>query len=185
MDIASIIQDTRAGMEKSIAHLESELQKIRAGRPGPHLVDNIMVDYYGTPTPITQVANCSATDAKTLAIQPWEKPMLGEIEKAILQANIGLTPMSDGEVVRLVLPPMTEERRKDLVKQAKVASEDSKIGIRQVRQDAMNDVKKIQKEGVSEDEAKSAEKDIQDITNEYVSKTEKLLSAKEEAILSL
>src|ERR1051325_6212485 len=159
-DIASIIATGEDHMKKAINHLETELVKIRAGKANPQVVDGIVVDYYGSPMPINQVANISVMDARTLSIKPWEKNMLQPIERAIIAANIGITPQNDGNLIRLFLPPLTEERRKELVKRCQGEGEHSKIAIRNIRRDALEHIKKLQKNGLSEDIAKDAETNI-------------------------
>jgi ribosome recycling factor len=172
-------------MKKAIAHLEAELTKIRAGKASPQVVDGIMVDYYGNPTPVNQVANVIATDARTITITPWEKNMLQPIERAIINANIGINPQNDGNIVRLFMPPLTEERRKELVKKANGEGEHSKVAIRNIRREAIEDIKKQQKEGVSEDACKDAETDIQTLTDKNISLIEKHLDAKEKEIMTV
>src|SRR5204863_9355525 len=164
-DISTIIAGTEEQMKKAINHLEAELIKIRAGKANPQMLDNIVVDYYGSPMPINQVANISVMDARTLTIQPWEKNMLQPIERAIIAANIGINPQNDGNLIRLFLPPLTEERRKELVKKCQGEGEHSKVAIRNIRRDALEHIKKLQKNGLSEDIAKDTETNIQDITN--------------------
>jgi ribosome recycling factor len=180
-----IFMDTEENMKKAISHLEAELTKIRAGKANPTMVDGIHVDYYGAPTLISQVANISVLDARTLGIQPWEKNMLGAIEKAILQANIGITPQNDGNQIRLFLPPLTEERRKELFKKASNEGEQAKVAIRNIRRDAIEHVKKQQKEGLSEDEAKDAEAKIQEATNKFIVLVDKYLATKEKEMMSV
>ena len=143
-----IIEDSRESMEKTIDHLQSELVKVSAGKATPNIVDGIVVDYYGNPTPISQVGNVSVADARTLTIQPWEKNMLQPIERAIIAANIGINPQNDGNMIRLFLPPLTEERRRELVKRAQNEGEQSKVSLRTIRRDAMEQVKKLQKNGL-------------------------------------
>ena len=184
-DIASIIAVAEDHMKKGINHLESELVKIRAGKANPQMLDGISVDYYGTPMPINQVANISVTDARTLSIQPWEKNMLQPIERAIIAANIGINPQNDGNLIRLFLPPLTEERRKELVKKCHNEGEHSKVAIRNIRRDAIEHIKKLQKSGLSEDAAKDAEKNVQDVTDRYTAAVEKHLSSKEKEIMSV
>jgi ribosome recycling factor len=184
-DIASIIAVAEDHMKKGINHLESELVKIRAGKANPQMLDGIMVDYYGSPMPINQVANISVTDARTLSIQPWEKNMLQPIEKSIIAANIGINPQNDGNLIRLFLPPLTEERRKELVKKCHNEGEHSKVAIRNIRRDAIEHIKKLQKNGLSEDAAKDAEKDVQEVTDRYTAAVEKHLSSKEKEIMSV
>src|SRR4028119_1055617 len=158
-DLILIMEDTEEQMNKAISHLEAELVKIRAGKATPQMLDGIMVDYYGSGTPIAQVGNISVMDARTLSIQPWEKNMLQPIERAIIAANIGINPQNDGNMIRLFLPPLTEERRRELVKRANGEGEQSKVAIRSIRRESIEQIKKLQKEGLSEDEAKDAEKD--------------------------
>ncbi|HEX2628245.1 MAG TPA: ribosome recycling factor [Chitinophagaceae bacterium] len=184
-DIASVIADADDHMKKAITHLETELTKIRAGKANPQMLDGIAVDYYGSPMPISQVANISVMDARTLTIQPWEKNMLQPIERAIINANIGVTPQNDGALIRLFLPPLTEERRKDLVKRCQAEGEHSKVAIRNIRRDAIEQIKKLQKNGLSEDAAKDAEANVQQVTDKFISGVEKHLAAKEKEIMSV
>ena len=172
-------------MSKGIAHLEAELVKIRAGKATPNMLDGILVDYYGSNTPISQVGNISAMDARTLSIQPWVKNMLHPIERAIIAANIGINPQNDGNMIRLFLPPLTEERRKELVKRANGEGEHSKVAIRSIRRDAIEMVKKLEKDGLSEDEAKDAESEIQLLTDKYIVLIEKHLTRKDKEIMSV
>ena len=180
-----IIDDAKVSMKKAIDHLEAELVKIRAGKANPVMLDGIMVDYYGAATPINQVANITAMDARTLSVQPWEKNMLQPIERAIIAANIGINPQNDGNIIRLYLPPLTEERRKELVKRCNSEGEHAKIAIRNIRREAIEHIKKLQKEGLSEDAAKDAETEIQEITNNYISLVEKHLSLKDKEIMAV
>lgn len=184
-DIASITSGAEDHMKKAISHLETELVKIRAGKANPQMLDGLMVDYYGSPMPINQVANISVMDARTLSIQPWEKNMLQPIERAIIAANIGITPQNDGALIRLFLPPLTEERRKELVKKCQAEGEHSKVAIRNIRRDAIEHIKKLQKNGLSEDAAKDAEADVQQITDKFIAAVEKHLAAKEKEIMSV
>ncbi len=184
-DISSIIAVADDHMKKAINHLETELIKIRAGKANPQMLDGIQVDYYGSPVPINQVANISVMDARTLTIQPWEKNMVQPIEKAIIGANIGVTPQGDGVLIRLSLPPLTEERRKELVKKCQGEGEHSKVAIRNIRRDAIESIKKLQKNGLSEDAAKDAEADVQEVTDRYTAAVEKHLTAKEKEIMSI
>ena len=172
-------------MRKGIGHLETELTTIRAGKATPSMLEGIMVDYYGSPTPIAQVANISVLDVRTISIQPWEKPMLAAIERSIMQANIGVTPQNDGNQIRLFLPPLTEERRKELFKKASAEGEQSKIAIRNIRRDAIEQVKKLQKDGLSEDAAKDAEKEIQELTDKFIQLVDKHLAAKEKEMMAV
>ena len=180
-----IIEDSEESMKKAIGHLELELTRIRAGKATPGLVDGIHVDYYGAATPVAQVANITVLDARTVSIQPWEKSMLAPIEKAIMQANIGITPQSDGVQIRLFLPPLTEERRRELFKKASGEGEQAKIAIRNIRRDGIEQVKKLQKDGLSEDVAKDSEKAIQDLTDKHIALVEKHLAAKEKDMMSM
>jgi ribosome recycling factor len=184
-ELQMIIEDAEDGMKKAISHLEAELTKIRAGKASPGMLDGINVDYYGSPTPIAQVANISVLDVRTISIQPWEKPMLQAIEKAIMQANIGVTPQNDGNQIRIFMPPLTEERRKELVKKAGGEGEHSKVAIRNIRRDAIEQVKKLQKDGLSEDASKDGEETIQEITNKYISLVDKHLAAKEKEMMTV
>lgn len=184
-DTTSIIESGEDQMKKAINHLETELVKIRAGKANPQMIDGIVVDYYGSPMPISQVANISVMDARTLSIQPWEKNMLQPIERAILNANIGITPQNDGALIRLFLPPLTEERRKELVKKCQVEGEHSKVAIRNIRRDAIEAIKKLQKNGLSEDAAKDAEAGMQQVTDKYIAAVDKHLGSKEKEIMSV
>lgn len=184
-DISMIIATGEDHMKKAIGHLESELTKIRAGKANPQMLDGIVVDYYGSPMPINQVANISVMDARTLSIQPWEKNMLQPIERAIIAANIGINPQNDGALIRLFLPPLTEERRKELVKKCQTEGEHSKVAIRNIRRDAIEHIKKLQKNGLSEDAAKDAEDEVQEVTNKFITAVEKHLSSKEKEIMSV
>jgi ribosome recycling factor len=179
----SIISETESGMRKAINHLEAELTKIRAGKANPTMLDGIMVDYYGNATPISQVGNISVMDARTLTIQPWEKNMLQPIEKAIMISNIGINPQNDGNIIRLFLPPLTEERRRELVKRCSGEGEQAKVAIRSIRRDGIENIKKQQKDGLSEDAAKDAEKEIQDLTDKFTALVERHLEAKEKEIM--
>jgi len=184
-DVSKILSDTEASMNKALNHLEAELSKIRAGKANPAMLDGIMVDYYGNPTPINQVANVTVLDARTISVQPWEKNMLQAIERGITAANIGINPQNDGNIIRLFLPPLTEERRKELVKRCNTEGEHAKVAVRNIRRDAIEAIKKLQKEGLSEDICKDAEKDVQDITDKYISLVEKHLAAKEKEIMAV
>jgi ribosome recycling factor len=184
-ELQNIQTDTEALMNKAISHLETELIKIRAGKANPTMLDGLMVDYYGSAMPISQVGNITVLDARTLSIQPWEKNMLQPIERSIIAGNIGINPQNDGNSIRLFLPPLTEERRKELVKKCNNEGENGKISIRNIRRDAIEQIKKLQKEGVSEDIAKNAEAAIQDITNRFIALIEKHLQAKDKEIMSV
>ena len=182
-DVSSNFSLAEDSMKKAINHLETELVKISAGKANPQMLDGIMVDYYGSPMPINQVGNISVMDARTLSIQPWEKNMLQPIERAIINSNIGLNPQNDGNIIRLFLPPLTEERRRELVKRAQGEGEHTKVAIRNIRRDAIENIKKAQKNGLSEDAAKDAEADMQELTNRYIALTDKHLIAKEKEIM--
>jgi ribosome recycling factor len=184
-DTSSIIASGEDQMKKAINHLETELVKIRAGKANPQMIDGIVVDYYGSPMPISQVANISVMDARTLSIQPWEKNMLQPIERAIIAANIGINPQNDGALIRLFLPPLTEERRKELVKKCLAEGEQSRVAIRNIRRDAIEAIKKLQKNGLSEDASKDAETNMQQVTDRYISAVEKHLGSKEKEIMSV
>ncbi|MET0243584.1 MAG: ribosome recycling factor [Flavitalea sp.] len=184
-ELNMITEDAHESMEKAINHLESELIKVRAGKANPNLVEGLVVDYYGSPTPVNQVGNVSVADARTLTIQPWEKNMLQPIERAIINANLGVTPQNDGMIIRLFMPPLTEERRKELVKRANGEGENSKVAIRNIRRDAMEGVKKLQKNGLSEDICKDAEKEIQELTDRYIATVDKHFAAKEKEIMTV
>ncbi len=183
--IKPIMDATEESMNKAIEHLESELLSIRAGKATPIMLDGIKVDYYGSPTLISQVAAVNVGDARTLVIKPWEKNMIPSIEKAINEANLGFNPQNDGDIIRIPIPRLTEERRKDLVKQAKAEGENTKISIRNARQDANQELKQLQKDGVSEDLVKSAEKDIQDMTSTFTKQVDQIISTKEEEIMTV
>jgi len=182
-DIKSIQQHAEELMKKAIDHLEVELVKIRAGKANPQMVDGITVDYYGSPMPLNQVSNISVMDARTLSIQPWEKNMLQPIERAIIAANIGIHPQNDGNIIRLFLPPLTEERRKDLVKKCHAEGEHSKVAIRNIRRDAIEHIKKLQKNGLSEDATKDAEATVQGVTDKFIATVDKHLASKEKEIM--
>lgn len=184
-EIDFILESTEESMNGSIAHLEKEFVNIRAGKASPAMIGGVFVDYYGSATLISQVANINVPDARTITVSPWEKNMLHPIEKAIQNANIGFNPMNNGENIIISVPPLTEERRRDLVKQAKGEAEDAKIGIRNSRQDANKEIKKLEKEGVSEDACKSAEEEVQSLTNAYIKKVDDLLSVKEAEIMKV
>jgi len=184
-DLELILEDARDSMQKALNHLETELVKIRAGKASPQMLEGLTVDYYGSPTVLNQVGNVSVMDARTLTIQPWEKNMLQPIERAIINANLGVTPQNDGNIIRLFMPPLTEERRREFVKRAGGEGEQSRVAIRNIRRDAIEQIKKLQKDGLSEDEGKDAEKEIQDITDKHILLVDKHLAAKEKEIMSV
>ena len=178
-----IKMDTESTMKKAISYLEAELVKIRAGKANPNMLDGIVAEYYGSPTPISQIANISVLDARTISVQPWERNMLQPIERAIIASNIGINPQNDGNFIRLFLPPLTEERRKELVKRCNTEGENGKVSVRNIRRDSIEQIKKLQKDGLSEDAAKEAEIEMQELTNRFISLIEKHLEAKEKEIM--
>lgn len=184
-EVQLFIDDAKENMEKSVQHLESSLAAIRAGKADPKILNGITVNYYGVETPLNQVSNIGAPDAVTISIQPWEKSMIGPIEKAIMASNIGLTPANNGELIRLNIPPLTEERRKNLVKQVRNEGENAKISVRNTRRDANEEFKKLQKEGLSEDEVKDAEAKIQEFTDHYTKEIDQLVTNKEKDVMTV
>ena len=178
-----VFDSLKEQMEKAVDHAASEFTKIRAGKAHPTMLDAVKVDYYGQLVPINQVASVNTPDARTLAIQPWEKPMLQAIEKGIIIANLGFNPTNDGTVIRVVLPPLTEERRKEIVKKVKGESENAKVSIRNIRKDINEQIKKLQKDGLPEDEAKSAEQHVQKTTDTFIKKIDDLTTAKEAEVM--
>lgn len=184
-DVKSILDNSKTLMEKAISHLETELQKVRAGKANPLMLENVQVDYYGSKVPISNTASVNTQDSRTLIIQPWEKAMLTPIEKAIQQANLGFNPQNDGVIIRIVVPPLTEERRKELTKTARSLGEDAKVAVRNLRKDAMESAKGLKKHGVPEDEIKDAETKIQNLTDGNVSKIDKHIEQKEKEIMTV
>ncbi|MGZ3901321.1 MAG: ribosome recycling factor [Bacteroidia bacterium] len=184
-DVKSVLDNAKTLMDKAISHLELELQKVRAGKANPVMLENVMVDYYGSKVPISNTASVNSQDARTLIIQPWEKTMLTPIEKAIQAANLGFNPQNDGVIIRIVVPSLTEERRRDLTKTAKSLGEDAKVAIRNLRKDAMEQVKGLKKDGLPEDEAKDAEAKIQTLTDGSVAKVDKHIEQKEKEIMTV
>jgi ribosome recycling factor len=184
--MSNVLTDASAAMDKCIQSLQKDLLKVRTGRASTALIDHIHVDYYGSKTPITQVANMTTPDARTIQIAAWEPAMLGAIEKAILEANVGFTPQNDGKVVRITMPPLTEDRRKEMVKMIKKMGEDAKIAIRNSRRDANEEVKKQEKaKTISEDESKKLQEQIQKKTDEKVAETDKVIATKEKEIMTI
>ncbi|HKK89599.1 MAG TPA: ribosome recycling factor [Saprospiraceae bacterium] len=171
--------------EKSLEHLKKELSKLRTGKANPSMLDNIYIDYYGSQNPLNQVANVSAQDSKTLTIQPWDKSIIDTIEKAIFEANLGLTPQNDGEVIRISIPPLTEERRKELVKQAKGFAEETKISLRNVRREVLDVIKDQVKDGYPEDQGKRREAEVQTLMDKYGTKVDEIIEAKEKDIMTI
>lgn len=184
-DVKQVIDNITSQMAKAISHLEAELQKVRAGKANPVMLENILVDYYGSKVPISNTASINTQDSRTLVIQPWEKSMLTPIEKSIQAANLGLNPQNDGVIIRIVVPPLTEERRRELTKTSRGLGEDAKVGIRNVRKEGMEHIKKLQKEGLPQDSAKEAENKIQAITDTHVQKVDKHIEQKEKEIMTV
>lgn len=184
-EIEFILDSTAEAMNGTIAHLEKEFLNIRAGKATPQMLGGVFVDYYGSQTPLSQVANINTPDARTITVTPWEKAMLQPIEKAIMIANLGFNPMNNGDNIIISVPPLTEERRRDLVKQAKAEAEDAKIGIRNSRKDANTEIKKLEKDGTSEDICKTAEDDVQKLTDSYIKKIDDHLAVKEAEIMKV
>lgn len=182
-ELKFILDTTKESMQNALTHLEKKLLSIRAGKASPSMLGGVMVDYYGAATPLAQVGNVAASDARTITIQPYEKSLIQEIEKAITNSNLGFNPMNNGESVIISVPPLTEERRRELVKQAKAEAEDSKIGVRNDRKNANNDIKKV--DNVSEDMAKSTETEVQNLTDTYIKKIDQMLSVKEKEIMTV
>ena len=184
-EIEFILDSTRESMVGSIAHLEKEFLNIRAGKATPQMLGSVFVDYYGAQTPLSQVANVNVPDARTITIQPYEKSMLHPIEKAIMIANLGFNPMNNGDLIIINVPALTEERRRDLAKQAKAESEDAKVGIRNARKESNTEIKKLEKEGTSEDICKTAEDDVQKLTDSFIRKIDEVLATKEAEIMKV
>ncbi|MCA0958202.1 MULTISPECIES: ribosome recycling factor [Flavobacteriaceae] len=181
-EVKFILDSAKESMDASIAHLQKALTKIRAGKASPMMLSTVMVDYYGSQTPLSQVSNINTPDARTLSVQPWEKNLLGEIETAIMNANLGFNPMNNGDMIIINVPPLTEERRVQLTKQAKSEAEDAKVSIRSVRQDANKELKALD---ISEDLLSNAEVDVQELTNSYSEKVDSILTAKEAEIMKV
>ncbi|MEY4603664.1 MAG: hypothetical protein RIT43_956 [Bacteroidota bacterium] len=184
-ELEMIYDEFRSANQKSLNHLENELVKIRAGKATPSMLNGVMVDYYGSPTPIQQVANITTMDARTITVQPWEKAMLNEIAKGIINGNLGFAPQNNGEVLIISVPPLTEERRRELAKKAKSEGEHAKVGIRNNRKESLDLLKDLKNDGLSEDMFKDAENEIQNITNSYAKKVDDLLELKEKEIMTI
>ncbi|WP_416866968.1 MAG: ribosome recycling factor [Imperialibacter sp.] len=184
-EIQLFLEEAKELMDKAIVHFSAELAKIRAGKAMPNMLDGIMVDYYGAMTPIQQVASVNTPDARTLAIKPWEKNMISEIEKSIINSDLGLNPQNNGEMVMINVPPLTEERRKNLVKQVKAEAETAKVSVRNIRKDANESIRKLMKEGAAEDDVKRAEDEVQKLTDSHSLKIDKLVDAKEVEIMTV
>ncbi|MGB2116305.1 MAG: ribosome recycling factor [Flavobacteriaceae bacterium] len=181
-EIQFILDSTKESMESALKHLEKQLLTIRAGKATPSMLNSVLVEYYGSPTPLSQVANVNTPDGRTITVQPWEKSMLQEIEKGILVANLGFNPMNNGESIIINVPPLTEERRKELAKQAKMEAEDAKVVIRNARKDGNSELKKLD---ISEDLEKNINIDIQELTDSHVKRADAILSAKEKEIMTV
>ncbi len=184
-EVQFTIDAAKERMDKAISHLELELGSLRAGKANPRMLDTVMVDYYGNQTPINQVANIGTPDPKTIAIQPWEKTMIEPIERAIINANLGFAPMNNGEMIRINIPALTEERRLTLVKQVHSEGENARVSIRSARKDANDEIKQLEKDGLSEDESKTAQAEVQKTTDSYGEKIDQIVKAKEEDILKI
>ena len=184
-EIEFTLDEANEGMNLAILHLEKELQKLRAGKASAQMIDGVRIDYYGVSTPIDQTANISTPDARQIIIQPWDKSVLGLIDKAIQAANLGFNPKNEGEILRITVPPLTEERRRDLVKKAKAEAENGKISIRNIRRIANETAKKLKKDGIPEDEVDKLELDIQKLTDDYITRVDKLFDIKEKDIMTV
>lgn len=184
--IADVKSNANAGMKKALEAFKRDLSKVRTGRASLSVLDDVRVDYYGTPTPLNQVGTMAVPEPRLITIQPWEKNLIGEIEKAILKADLGLNPSSDGQVVRLVFPPLTEERRKEMVKQVKRMGEDAKVAVRNVRRDANDTLKKLEKDKeITEDDLKRGEKEVQEVTDDYVARVDQVIAEKEKDLMEI
>ncbi len=184
-DVQLILDIVEEKMEKAIVYLHDELAKLRAGKASPHMLDGLTVDYYGAKTPLNQVANINTPDARTIIVQPWEKSMLDPVEKAIMHANLGFNPVNNGETLRIVVPALTEERRKILVRQVKAEGENARVSLRNARRDAKEEIKKMQKDGLPEDTGKRAEQEVQNLTDSYSRRVDELLQKKEDDIMTI
>jgi len=184
-EVKLIIEDAIEKMDRAIEHLDKEMSKVRAGKANPKILDSVMVDYYGSMTPLAQIANINTPDPRTIAIQPWEKNLIGAIEKAIMAANLGMNPDNNGDLIRINVPPLTEERRKDLVRMIKKLTEDSRIGVRNARREAIDEFKKLQKNGLPEDMEKDAEDQAQKLTDQYMKRIDDMLERKEKDIMTV
>ncbi|MFT4521646.1 MAG: ribosome recycling factor [Bacteroidia bacterium] len=183
--VKSILDDTKENMSKALEHLSIELSKLRAGKATPSMMDGIYVEYYGSTVPLNQVANVNTPDARTLVVQPWEKTILRDIERAIINSNLGYNPQNDGEIIIINIPPLTEERRINLVKSVKVEAENGKIAIRNLRRDGNAEIKKLEKDGISEDAAKDGEGEVQKITDDYIKRIDDVVTHKEKEIMTV
>ncbi len=179
------LEEAREGMHNSIVHLEKEFQKLRAGKASPQMLEGLRIDYYGVMTPIEQTSNISTPDARQIIVQPWDKSVIGLIEKAIMAANLGFNPKNEGEILRIQVPPLTEERRRDLVKRARAEAENARVSIRNIRRTANETAKQLKKDGTPEDEVDKLESDIQRLTDDYISKVDKILETKEKDVMTV
>ncbi len=184
-EIELVLDDAAERMEKTVEHTETDFLKIRAGKASPAMLQGLTVDYYGAQTPLDQVASVNTPDARTIVIKPWEKTVLPEIEKAIMNSDLGLNPQNDGELIRLNIPALTEERRRELAKQAKAVGEQGKVSVRNIRKEANDELRKLVKEGASEDEVKGAEDKVQSLTDKFVANVDEALAAKEKEIMTI
>jgi ribosome recycling factor len=184
-EVQLYLDEAKETMDKALAHLNYELSKVRAGKASTSMLEGVMVEYYGAPTPLSQVANVNTPDARTIIIQPWEKSVISAIERGIINANIGLAPTNDGIIIRLTVPPLTEERRRELVKKTKGEGENAKIAIRNIRRDVNGGIKDLQKDGLPEDMAKDAEAKVQTMTDKYIAKVDEILVEKEKDIMTV
>lgn len=180
-----VLDETQEGMQNAITHLEREFQKIRTGKASPEMLEDVKIDYYGVMTPLNQAANINTPDARQIVVQAFDKNMLPVMEKAIQAANLGFNPRNDGEILRIQVPTLTEERRRDLVKQAKAEAENTKVGVRNIRRSANEEAKKLKKEGIPEDEVKRLEDEIQKLTDNYINKVDELSEAKEKDMMAV
>lgn len=184
-DVTFVIEEAEEGMKNAVTHLDKEFQKIRAGKASPSMLEGVKVDYYGSMTLIDQISNINTPDPRQIIVQPWEKNMLVPIEKAIMAANLGFNPQNNGEILRITVPPLTEERRRDLVKKAKVEVENAKVTIRNTRRSAIDSGKKLEKDGLPEDEIKLLEKEVQNLTDKFIDRVDKLFDLKEKDIMTV
>lgn len=184
-EVQFILEEIKENMQHALSHLDREFHKIRAGKATPQMLDGVKVDYYGTLTPLERIANINTPDARQIIVQPYEKPMLGPIDKAILAANLGFNPQSNGEILRITVPALSEERRKDMVKRAKHEAENARVTIRNIRRAAIEDCKKLEKDGMPEDEVMVLEKEVQHITDSYILRVDKMLEVKEKDIMTV
>jgi len=184
-DALFILEEMKEGMQHAITHLEKEFHKFRTGKASPQMLEGVKVDYYGNATAIDKVANINTPDPRQIVVQPWEKNMLAPIAKAILDANLGFNPQNNGEILRIQVPPLTEERRRDMVKKAKAEAESAKVAVRNIRRNAVEDAKKLEKSGMPEDEVKVLEKEIQHLTDSFILQIDKVLDHKEKDIMTV